>query len=56
MNKDCNTIDQTVLCEFVFQNGNKFPYISALVEISLVMPWSTSACERGFSARKWSFP
>ena len=28
----------------------KFRYISALLEISMVMPWSTASCERGFSA------
>ena len=50
INKDCRMIDETLFCEFVFQNRTKFPYISVLLEISLVMPWSTSAFERGFSA------
>lgn len=42
--------DHAVMCDTLFQERTKFQYISALLEISLVMAWSTAACERGFSA------
>ena len=38
INNDFRMIDQTTFDEFVFQNRSAFQYISALLEIFLVMP------------------
>ena len=38
------------MCEHLFQERKKFQYIFALLEFFLVMPWSTAAHERCFSA------
>ena len=50
INNDFRMIDRSTFGEFVFQNRSAFQYIWVLLEIFLVMPWSTSVCERGFPA------